>query len=220
MNTAQIAFIQRSLIEAGYPLPRFGADGSWGDESEHALLTALRDAVAWRASQPAPGETMAWGAKVSPVFRDRVRWICTELDMRPDWLMACMAFETGETFRPDVKNGAGSGATGLIQFMPTTARQMGTSTAELARMTVEDQLRWVYRYFKPFSGRLRSLEDTYMAILLPSFIGKPDDAALFSDGLAYRQNSGLDADKDGKVTKAEAAAKVRAKLERGEAYRA
>jgi soluble lytic murein transglycosylase-like protein len=35
--------------------------------------------------------------------------------------MACMAWESGRSFRPDVKNMAGSGATGLIQFMPTTA---------------------------------------------------------------------------------------------------
>ena len=37
-------------------------------------------------------------------------------------LMAVMSFETGGTFNPNIRNAAGSGATGLIQFMPSTAR--------------------------------------------------------------------------------------------------
>lgn len=35
--------------------------------------------------------------------------------------MACMAFETGETFSPNEPNKADSGAVGLIQFMPKVA---------------------------------------------------------------------------------------------------
>ena len=35
--------------------------------------------------------------------------------------MAVMSFETGGTFDPGIRNAAGSGATGLIQFMPSTA---------------------------------------------------------------------------------------------------
>lgn len=41
--------------------------------------------------------------------------------------MAAMAFESGETFSPSIKNAAGSGAVGLIQFMPSTAKALGTS---------------------------------------------------------------------------------------------
>src|SRR3546814_174031 len=64
---------------------------------------------------------IAWGAKVSQEFRDRIWWIAEELGLNPDDLMACIAWESGETFSPSIKNMAGSGATGLIQFMPTTA---------------------------------------------------------------------------------------------------
>lgn len=171
------------------------------------------------ASAPA---VLAWGAKVSSVFRDRVRWIAEDLDIgpapgrsEPNWLMTCMAWESGRSFRPDVKNMAGSGATGLIQFMPTTARALGTSVEKLAAMSAEDQLNFVWKYFRPYDGRLRSLADVYMAILWPAAVGKPDGFALFTGGIAYRQNAGLDVNKDGRVTKAEAAAKVAALLPEG-----
>jgi len=78
---------------------------------------------------------IAWGAKVSPVFRDRVWWIADTLGLDPDDLMACMAWESAESFRADIKNAAGSGATGLIQFMPSTAKALGTTTTELAKMS-------------------------------------------------------------------------------------
>lgn len=165
---------------------------------------------------------LAWGAKVSQAFRDRVIWIAHDLDIgpkvgqpEPDWLMTCMAWESGRSFRPDVKNMAGSGATGLIQFMPATARALGTTVEALAAMTAEDQLNEVWKYFRPYDGRLRSLADVYMAILWPAAVGKPPAFPLFTGGIAYRQNAGLDIDKDGKVTKAEASAKVAALLPEG-----
>lgn len=169
-------------------------------------------------------DSLAWGLKVSPVFRDRVFWIGDELDLSPDFLMACMAWESAETFRPDIKNAAGSGATGLIQFMPSTARALGTTTTKLAAMTAEDQLNFVYKYFVEHKGRLKTLSDVYMAILWPKGIGKPESYTLWdraSMPTTYRQNSGLDIDKNGYITKAEAAAKVQQKLVKGmgKAYR-
>jgi len=103
----------------------------------------------------------------------------------------------------------------LIQFMPATARDLGTTTDVLAKMTAVQQLDYVEKYFRPYYKRINSLSDMYMAILLPKYVGQPDDAVLFSGGTAYRQNAGLDANKDGKITKAEASAKVRAKWEKG-----
>lgn len=161
---------------------------------------------------------LAWGQKVSPQFRQKVIEICRTFgwtEAHASWLMSCMAFESGETFAPNVVNGAGSGATGLIQFMPGTARGMGTTTASLAAMTAEQQLDFVKAYFRPYAPRIQSLSDMYMAILLPKFIGKPEDSVLFSEGIAYRQNAGLDSNKDGRVTKAEATGKVAAKLTKG-----
>lgn len=161
---------------------------------------------------------IAWGAKVSQTFRDRVWWIAETLELNPDDLMSCMAWESAESFRADIKNAAGSGATGLIQFMPSTAVSLGTSTAKLARMTPEDQLNWVYRYFKGYKGQLKSVEDLYMAILWPAAVGKTNDFVLWNKATkptTYRQNAGLDLNKNGSITKGEAAAKVREKLVKG-----
>lgn len=161
---------------------------------------------------------IAWGARVSPLFRERVWWIADELGLNPDDLMACMAWESGETFSPSVRNAAGSGATGLIQFMPSTAMNLGTSTSKLAKMTAEDQLNYVYKYFRPFAGRLNNLGDIYMAILWPKGVGKPDSYVLWDKGqmpTTFRQNAGLDIDKNGQVTRAECLTKIKQKLVKG-----
>jgi len=165
------------------------------------------------------GQTIAGGKCVDKSFVSKVMEICQGFgwgDEHASWLMSCMAFESAETFCSTTRNAAGSGAVGLIQFMPRTAKGLDTNTAALAMMTPVEQLFYVKKYFLPYYKRITSLEDMYMAILLPSMIGKPLDAKLFTaPGIAYRQNSGLDADKDGTVTKFEAASKVRAKLIKG-----
>ena len=161
---------------------------------------------------------IAWGTLVSPLFKERVLWMADALECSPDHLMACMHWESGGTFRADIKNAAGSGATGLIQFMPTTAKGLGTTTALLAKMTPEDQLNYVYKYFRPNAGRLHNLGDVYMSILWPKGRGQPDHYVLFDKKkmpTTFRQNAGLDVNKDGLVTRAECLVKVNERLARG-----
>jgi hypothetical protein len=180
---------------------------------------AVLQPVPENANKPAP--PMAWGQKVSATFRARIWWMACTLRMDPNWIMACIAWESGESFSPSKKNMAGSGATGLIQFMPSTAREMGTTTAALAAMTAEDQINWVYRYMKraiEVHGPLTTLEDTYMAILWPAAIGDPVSTPLWTKTgrpTTYRQNAGLDSNTDGTITKFEAASHVREKLVKG-----
>jgi len=226
--TQLIRSLQGDLREGGFYEGE--VDGIWGPMSQAGWDAALASAtLRQEAGIPPAGSkgapALAWSAKVSPAFSARVQQIAEQLHMPEqgaDWLMACMAWETGETFSPSVKNMAGSGATGLIQFMPATARGLGTTTDQLARMTAEQQLDYVYRYFLPYRGRLQSLADTYMAILWPAGIGKPLDWALWDEATrptTYRQNAGLDINQDRVITKREAAAKVQAKLERGYQFR-
>lgn len=161
---------------------------------------------------------IAWGSKVSPVFRERVWWIADTLKLNPDDLMACIAWESGETFSASVRNAAGSGATGLIQFMPSTAEALGTTTSDLSRMTAEDQLNYVYKYFRPYSGRLKNLGDIYMAILWPKGVGQPDSYVLWDKSkmpTTFRQNAGLDVNKDQRITRAECLSKILGKLSKG-----
>lgn len=225
MSVEQIKATQQELMEAGYYDGQI--DGIWGPKSEAALERFFEDNHKRAVHNLSPvfittgGPTIAWGAKVSPMFRERVLWTAQALDMPPygaDWLMACMAWETGETFSPSIANGAGSGAVGLIQFMPNTAVRLGTSTRDLERMSAEDQLNFVYKYFLPYKGRLMELSDVYMAILWPLAIGKALDHVLWTrerQPLTYRQNIGIDIDRNGAATKEEATAKVEAKLRKG-----
>lgn len=162
---------------------------------------------------------LAWGAHVNDDFVERVIEMCDDFKWSLDnagYLMACMAFESGRTFSPSIRNAAGSGATGLIQFMPATARGLGTTTEQLANMTPIRQLDYVQDYFTPYYRRIFTLSDMYMAILLPKYVGEPGGSVLFSSGIAYRQNSGLDSNKDGRITKDEASAKVQALLIEGQ----
>lgn len=162
---------------------------------------------------------LAWGAKVSEEFCNKVLKICSEsfsFEQAPSDLMACMAFESGGTFSPNIQNAAGSGAVGLIQFMPSTAKDLGTSSELLASMSAEDQLDYVQAYFKPYISRIHSLSDMYMAILMPKYVGTPDDVKVFLEGtISYRQNLGLDTNKDGVVTKGEICARLYAKRSEG-----
>ena len=163
-------------------------------------------------------DALAWGAKVSAAFRDKVRSIASGLGTDANFLMAAMAFETGRSFKASQLNEAGSGAVGLIQFMPRTAEGLGTSSAALAAMTAEDQLDFVQKYLASFRGKLHSLADLYMAIFFPVAVSKPDDFVLISQSIspaAFRQNTGLDVNRDGKITKAEAVIKVQSLLTEG-----
>ena len=153
---------------------------------------------------------VAWGARATPRFVSLVVAMCQRLGINPSWLMAVMWFES--RLRPDARNPQ-SGATGLIQFMPNgSIKELGTTAEALAAMSAEEQLVYVERYFveRGYAGRMKTLVDTYMAVFWPAAIGKPDSEPLISDetSRAYIQNKGLDVDKDGQITKAEAASYV------------
>jgi peptidoglycan hydrolase-like protein with peptidoglycan-binding domain len=147
----------------------------------------------------------------STAFRLKVINIARSLGTDPNFMMAIMSFESNG-FNPAIRNPY-SGATGLIQFTSPTARKLGTTTEALARMTAEQQLDYVAKYFAEYKGRLKTLEDTYMAVLWPKAIGQSSSYVLFSSPSSeYQGNSHLDANKDGKVTVAEAIAPVRKRL--------
>lgn len=155
---------------------------------------------------------------VTAEFIRGVEAMAQRIGARPEHVLAVMSFETGGSFSPGVRNGAGSGATGLIQFMPTTARELGTSTEALARMTSVQQLEYVERYFAQRSdpGDLRTLEGVYTTVLYGSPRPEPG-STLFSQGTAaYRMNAPLDLNRDGRITAGEATSFVRNKID-GEA---
>ena len=228
---AQVKEVQTILYTDGYYLGDI--DGVWGQISINGI-NRLNGTIL-------PPSKVAWSKKVDEKFVTKVISIADALDMPrgegPSDLMACMAWESGESFSPSVRNGAGSGATGLIQFMPATAleyfytaavikkmseaekKTKGTESCNrLAKMTAFEQLDYVYRYFRPYRGKLQNLGDVYSAILWPKAVGQSDNYVLWdskSRPTTYRQNIGLDVNKDGQITKGEIVYKVQEKKTRG-----
>ena len=87
-----------------------------------------------RANMPAD-----WVADID--FINKVKQVAKEIRCSFIDLLCCMAFETGRTFNPAIRNSIG--ATGLIQFIPSTARGLGTTTDALASMTRVQQMDFV-----------------------------------------------------------------------------
>ena len=161
------------------------------------------DPVKW-----ATGKPQAWEAANSS-FGTALTGMAGRLGLKTEDLLAIMNFESG--LDPSKINRT-SGATGLIQFLPDTARELGTTTAALRNMSREQQLPFVERYLKMHGVRAgMSREQLYMSILR----GNPTTGALWRLGSEqYKQNSGLDVNNDGVITSAEALQMVNARWAR------
>lgn len=203
-----------------------------------ASLTPAPPAVTPPAVAPPAATTkpLAWAGQLArqlgsveraKVFCDRVRWICEDLDIgpapgkpEPNWPMTWMAFETGRTFSPKVKN-PGSSGTGLIQFMDDTAvNDLKTTLAHLRSLSAEDQLNFVWKYLRNRireRGPIRRLSDGYLSILMPAYMDDEESAVIWlkSKHKAFAVNAGLDTNKDGSITKAEVAAVIYKMLAEG-----
>jgi hypothetical protein len=100
-------------------------------------------------------EKLIWGRRVEELFgrdvanefKSKVIEVGKDLSIDPNYIMACMALETGEKFNTSTKN-PNSTATGLIQFMSATAKDLGTTTTRLAAMTHVEQMDYVKNILK------------------------------------------------------------------------
>lgn len=142
-------------------------------------------------------------------FYNKVVQIAKRINCSPDDLMALMNSESG--INPSVKNKK-SGATGLIQFMPSTAEGLGTSTTALAQMSAEEQLSYVEKCIMS-SKRSAGLGNSkvgpgtlYALIFLPA---RANREQLTRKGENYYDwNPNLDLDKDDIISKADLAKRI------------
>lgn len=176
-----------------------------------------RDKIIWMKKF-----TEKFGIAKAEAFRTKLLSVSRELSIDPNYIMACIALETGKTFRTDIKN-PGSSATGLIQFMKSTAIELGTTTAQLRKMDHVEQMDYVEKYFKMQANNVGvstdqwTLEDVYYSIFSPKTIklGPNDIVYQKSDGDLYSKNLYHDRNSDGKITKNEIAENIRLNYKQG-----
>lgn len=139
-------------------------------------------------------------SKLGVGFTAKLEEMCKRLNCDPEDMLRVMSSESG--LNPQAGNPNG-GAIGLIQIMPSVAANLGTSSAELAKMNGVQQLDYVEKCFsswldgsqKVSAGRL------YAYNFLPGRVTGDDSAALTTSGEGYYSaNAGLDTNKDGKIT--------------------
>lgn len=188
------------------PAPQPNRDeeqAAWGTATDTELGNM---AVGGESKRPIP-----WGkqcAALHPDFLDGLLWIEEKIELRPEILIPCMKFESN--INPKARNPK-STASGLIQFMGFTAKNLGTTIEKIRSLDAMGQLTYVYKYFANMRDDWSSMTtaDVYMAILWPKAMGKPDDYKVWAAGTdEYKVNAGLDINRDGMVTKREAASKV------------
>ena len=135
-------------------------------------------------------------------FEEKVREVSSGLDIPPEWLMAVMHSES--RFDASIRNTKGSGATGLIQFMPFTAKDHQTTVDKLRNMNHVQQLDYVYDYLNNKRRKYKNydnLTELYLAILYPKALGQKQQYVMYAKpSISYKMNKGLDQNKDGRVT--------------------
>ena len=132
------------------------------------------------------------------------------LGVNPGDMLAKMASES--SLMPNAQH-PDTLATGLIQMLPSTAREQGTTIEALKGMSRAEQLPFIEKYLnKKLSGVERPISPghLYTATFLPAFVKEKEDFVLASrDGSLpkgypqskqwYAGNAGLDADSDGRI---------------------
>lgn len=206
--------LQTELKAKGADLGTFGPnkdgiDGRLGPYTRRAAEKFPDIAAKYKDALARPDSVDAQKVDVStiqdPDFKAKVEKIAKLLGTTSGALMAIFKQESG--VNPHIQNSIG--ATGLIQFMPDTARRLGTTTDALAKMDGVEQLDYVYRYYKMTGVGDGSVGDLYMATFMPKYIGYPDSFVLGQSGAegfsgkVYAQNRGLDRNRDGAITVAD-----------------
>jgi len=132
-----------------------------------------------------------------PDFKRRFLEVSNALNVNPDYLAYVIYKESG--FKPKAKNPLGT-ATGLIQFLESTAQSLGTSTSALYNMSATDQLYYVEKYIKQYNPR-NNVGDIYASVFYPLLLRKPDSFIITGDSVM--KNPIFDVNKDSVITKKE-----------------
>lgn len=134
-----------------------------------------------RNRQPVPKVPLVPGLdpRIDTKFLQSVSEIAQSVGANPEDLLKTMLYETGGTLSPSARNKR-TNATGLIQFMPATARGLGTNIDALSQMSPQEQLVFVQKYLKQ-NSRGQKL-DSFRKVLSTVFAGNPNASLGVGDG--------------------------------------
>lgn len=129
-------------------------------------------------------------------FIKEVEALSDRLGIDPNWLMGVMWKESRLISTAVNKD---SNATGLIQFMPSTAIGLGTTTDKLYNMSNVNQLYYVEKYFQSYKNKINSFLDLYLVTFFPIALNHDDKWFFQTKNLSAEkiglQNSGINGGK-------------------------
>lgn len=132
--------------------------------------------------------------------RRKVEKIAKRFNVRTEDL--CLLFYIESRGNPKAINKL-SRASGLIQWLQSTAVRFETTLAEIRQMSTSDQLDLVERYlefWEPKNG-YSGFTDLYLSVFYPAALGKSNNYVIGPKGsLAVKLNKGVDRNKDGILT--------------------
>lgn len=123
-----------------------------------------------------------------------------KLNVPAQWLYDVIKLESNHN--PKAKNAIG--AVGLIQFVTSTARDLGTTTSKILAMSYDEQMNLVVKYLQKAikaRGKVDNFLDFYSLVFYPAMVNKPLNYKL--PAKAYKANIALDMNKDGQLTKSD-----------------
>ena len=177
---------------------------SGGSATSTSGTASVVSGPAATSSAPSGLDQSKGGEQPSGNFMTEVGKVASNLGIDASNLIAIMKSES--SLNPQAINPS-TGASGLIQFMPNTAKSLGTTVEEIRKMTAVQQLPYVEKYFKSVrvqpgssAGRL------YAYVFLPARANR--EVLTQAGENYYESNKGLDIDRDGKITIADLDARL------------
>jgi len=141
--------------------------------------------------------------RLSATCRKNMQQIAKEINCNPEDIERLIYIESRNNHKARNK----SGATGLMQFMPSTTKELGTSTSAIYNMTAEQQMYYVRKFLinaKKIAGYSKdyklSAGELYGLVLMPGYIKK--DKGYWKGDSRYDQNSrALDVNNNGVINR-------------------
>lgn len=151
-------------------------------------------------TNPRPPENMlAFKYGIPQEFAKDIVNVSSEINCNPEDLTALMKLES------NLNPAKGKSRVGLIQFGENTAKNLGTSTGKLRKMTPKEQLEYVKKYFLQNKAEAKIPQDKelsagelYGLAFAPYKLSK--EALCKKGEKCYDGNSKLDLNHDGKIT--------------------